>query len=552
MPAHAQVETVPTHHPVYTFLKRMEVKGFIGRYHDAVLPISRERVGEYLSDLHKERENLTASENGSLADFLSEFQYDISGSTEGYHSLIESDQQTFGGAIAEEISNREKFLYVYHDSSVSFFANGLVTLDARWIDGDALGKDRSVFFQFGGRLRGTAFDRVGYSLQATNAQFWGSRALLQRDRLINQSFALRTPDAKNFDFAEGYVRYDGDIFSVQIGRERLLWGNGYEQKLTLSENVRVYDFIRADAQYKSIKYTFVHAWLLGRKSFIEVTHPEDTSFTFYEPVVADKYVAAHRIEFSFPGLFDIGAQEMVVYSNRAPDLAYLNPLNVIESAQRSREERDNVFWGFDIQTHFIRGVEFTGSVLLDDIHFGRAFANSWVNRYAVQAGVMLADPLGIDNTSFMMEYTRVEPFVFSHNRSRDNDFGSLGQPLGPWIGPNADSWFFRADYFPERNLAFSVRVSLSRQGENVFDSTGTLIYNAGGNILLPHRDQDPLTKSFLSGTLIKSRRVEFIGLFELINQLWLEGRYAYEAEENATLPSTTNNHNINFQVRMEL
>ena len=37
----AQVETVPANHPVYIFLKRMEVKGLIDRYHDAILPISR-------------------------------------------------------------------------------------------------------------------------------------------------------------------------------------------------------------------------------------------------------------------------------------------------------------------------------------------------------------------------------------------------------------------------------------------------------------------------------------------------------------------------------
>jgi hypothetical protein len=243
---------------------------------------------------------------------------------------------------------------------------------------------------------------------------------------------------------------------------------------------------------------------------------------------------------------------MVIYGNRAPDLAYLNPVTMIESAQRSRDERDNVLWAFDIQTHFLPGLELTGMILFDDIHFSEFFKPRWYNRYGYQAGMMLTDPLMIPNTSIMIEWTRIEPYVFAHDRSRDGNYGSLGAILGPRIGPNADSWFFRADYLPTRNLFLSVRVLLQRNGENVVDSAGRLIKNVGGDFLQGHRPSDPLDKVFLDGILVKTRRVDLTATYEIVNQMWLDAWYLYESTNNTSLGIMDINHTFGARIRMEL
>jgi hypothetical protein len=367
--------------------------------------------------------------------------------------------------------------------------------------------------------------------------------------VIGQAYTLNVLNAHNFDFVEGYARYDAKIVSVQIGRERLLWGNGYAEKMIASDNVRVYDFIRADAEYKSLKYTFLHAWLLGKRSELTFKLPFDTTSSFIEPVVADKYFAAHRIEFSFPGLFDIGGQEMVIYSNRSPDLAYLNPVTLIESAQRSREERDNVFWAFDIQTHFLRNLELHGTFLLDDLNFPDLFTDAWSDRHAVQFGMMYTDAFGIGNASLMVEYTRVKPYVFAHNRSRDDEYTSLGAPLGPSIGSNADEWFFRADYFPLRNLSLSARVTLVRHGENFY--RGDTLVNVGGNIFQPHRDRDSERAPFLAGHLVKTRRISGIASYEFVNQMWFDLLCEFETIKNTATASSQRNNTTDLRVRIE-
>jgi len=548
----AQVETVPAIHPVYVFLKRMEVRGLIERYHDAILPLSRKEVAHFLQEINKKSDDLTGAEQGWLREYLSEFQFDVTGTADEFNSLISTGDQKQTSGFDELFSSREKYLYAYHDSSLSFFVNGLLTFDARRITGDALGRDHAEFVQGGGRIRGTVYGRLGYYLQATNAQFWGSRDLLLRDRLISQTQAIRTGDAQNFDMSDGYVRYDGGIVSAQLGTERVLWGNGYDQQMFLSDNPRTFPFIRADAEYKSLKYSFLHGWLLGNRSYLLFSPLADSSVKFVEPVTDDKYVVAHRLEFSFPHLFDIGGQEMLIYSNRAPDLAYLNPLIVLESAQRARDERDNNSWAFDIQTHFIRGLELQATMLFDDLHFAEFFKSRWYNRYAYQAGLFLTDPWLWPDMSLMLEWTRGDPYVFAHYRSRDDNFTSAGAILGPRIGPNADSWFFRLDYLPERNLYLSLRVLFSRKGNNVVDDAGRLLKNVGGDVMIGHLPADTsISKNFLDGIRVNSRTIDLIGTYEIVNQLWLDCWYMFESVKNVNFGTSENNHTFGVRVRTE-
>jgi len=548
--AFAQVENVPANHPVYSFLDRMETRGLLGYYFDAVKPFSRRDVARWLSDIKDRDSLLSGTEKEFLADYRSEFAYDLDGNRERIRSLINPPDSSGFTVTGHLPGSEEKFLFATADSSISLFVNGLLDLDARGITGDALGAQSAQYVQFGGRFRGTAFDHLGYYLQGTNAQFWGSRDLLQRDPMISQAHTIYVTDTQNFDFAEGYVKYGGEIASVQVGRERLLWGVGFDQPMIASENVRVYDFIRAQARYKWFQYTFLHAWLLGHSSSVSFTVPGDTT-VFTEPTNADKYFAAHRFEVSFPGAVAFGFQEMVIYSNRAPDLAYLNPLIVIESAQRSRGERDNVYWAFDLETRCIDGLQLKGTILFDDLHLGEFFQPRWYNKYAYQAGVTLTDPLFFPNLYLMVEYTRVEPFTFSHDRSREGSYSSLGSLLGPRIGPNADSWAFRLDWLPINRVTLTGKAVFGRSGENEYDASGLLVRNVGGDIAQPHRPSDPTDRVFLDGIRINNTWLQAAASWEALHQFWVEGRYLYEMVDNMTESSKGINRTWEIRTRLE-
>ncbi len=548
----AQQETVPVGHPVYAFLKRMDAGGRLERYRDAVLPLSRNTVAGYLGEIDRARSSLSRADQGWLADFLAEFHFDLTGSLEKTRSLLGAEGGSTGERLLAELGNAEKFLYASSDSLTSLFVNALVDVDARAIRGDALGSTHTEYLQFGGRIRGTALGHIGFSAQATNAQFWGSRDLLGRDPQISRSYTLYTTDAQNFDFSEGYIRYGSNLISVEVGQQRMLWGFGQGQPMVLSENPQVFPAIRMDIEYKALKYTFLHAWILGQNSSVTFEIPQDTSATYSEPVIADKYLAAHRIEFSFPGVLDFGFSETYIYANRSVDLAYLNPFVLLESAQRSRGERDNGAWAFDLRTRCIPALQLHGTFVYDDIHVGHLFHDVWYDRYAWQAGLVYADPFTIPNTTLYAEYTHVEPWMYGHNRSREGSFTSGTYLLGPQIGPNADSWYFRLDVTPARNLFLSARVLIPRKGQNVYDASGYLVVNAGADPLVPHRSVDPETKQFLGGNLEKGTAAEFRFRYEPVNQIWLEGSYQYDRLVRVTAGGTEVNHTVILHLRTEL
>lgn len=528
--AFSQAENVPAHDPVMSFLKTMEVKGILRSYDDVVLPISRASVARYLTIIDASRDRLSGVERERLDDLLSEYQYEIAGSVARFDALLSASGDRIDSVGTGIRPGRERVAVLHADSVVTLFANALVSLDTRHVSGDVQGVLGTHYLEVGLRARGTLLGRLGYSFRMTNAQFWGSRDLLYLDERIAQSHALGVGNIQNFDFAEGSVRYDAGFLSAQIGRDRVLWGNSvFGEKMVLSDHPRAFDHLRADLSYGVFRYTFLHAWILGSESRVFFMIGSDSSTAHSEPVIADKYFAAHRFGLSFPGVIDIGFQEMVVYSNRSVDLAYLTPLSLIESTQRSRGERDNVMWVFDLKTRFIPNIQLTGTILYDDINVPDMFSDLWTDRYAWQVGAQWADPFTIPNTCLLVEYTRVEPYVFSHGRSRDNNFTSLGRILGPAVGPNGDAWQFGVSVVPRWNLSISGSVLLGRHGLNhVNPWTGELDKNFGADPLIPHRNEDPERKVFLAGTLQKTMRLDLSVRWEPMNGVWWEGLYRQE------------------------
>ena len=547
----AQVENVPVENPVYTFLKRMDLKNVISNYRDVILPISRKQVAKYLQQAKAHPNDLTETERQQLDDFSVEFQFDLSRTNDSLYTLIDSNGVELTGQGT--FNNAQKYLYAGNDSSSSIFIDCLLTYDARRSDGDALGHQQANFVQFGGRIRGTLYDKLGYFLYGTNAQFWGSRDVLRRDKYISQAYTLGILDAKNFDLSEGYVRYESGIISAELGQERLLWGHGYGDKMIVSDNVRQFPFVRADVNYKGLTYTFMHGWLLGSDSSVRFQIPGLTGPSSYvtEPVVADKYIAAHRLGLTISSM-SIGFQEMAIYSNRSVDLAYLNPLILIESAQRSRQERDNILWAFDAEDHVLHNVELQGTLVLDDLNFPKLGTSSSQNKFAVQGGTMVVDPICLSNTSIAVEYTRVNPYTFSHERSRDDNYGSFGQILSHHIGPNSDSWFFKFDYQPMYRLSTSFRFELQRHGEDVFDSTGNLVKNVGGDYLIPQRDSDPQSVSFLDGNRVITDVFQIYITYEIINQVLLDCHYQLTRQKDFAHDLVTHNHDYGITLRLGL
>ncbi|MGV8018743.1 MAG: hypothetical protein AB2L26_11275 [Ignavibacteria bacterium] len=71
-----QMELVPVEHPVYEFLKKMQVEGIIPEYSSANLPLSRKAVGNYIDKILSSR-TLSGIESKLAKEYHTEFYYDV-------------------------------------------------------------------------------------------------------------------------------------------------------------------------------------------------------------------------------------------------------------------------------------------------------------------------------------------------------------------------------------------------------------------------------------------------------------------------------------------
>src|SRR4030095_3899156 len=86
--AFSQVEFVDVSHPVYNFLKRMQLKKIIPDYNSSNIPMSRKEVASYLSQIQNKISSQTNTDKKLLRDYEVEFEYDISNETKNQSSLF--------------------------------------------------------------------------------------------------------------------------------------------------------------------------------------------------------------------------------------------------------------------------------------------------------------------------------------------------------------------------------------------------------------------------------------------------------------------------------
>ncbi len=482
----SQVENVPASHRVYDFLKRMEVRGIIKNFDDGSLPLSRNEVANFLAEIYSQKEKLTERELGYLELLMIEFENEL-GREKFFETSILKDGLKFRDGI---FSDRAKYLYTYRDTNISFFVDALLNIDSRF------SRTSNVHLvEIGGRLRGTYDGKLGFYLQSTDGQSFGSKELALEDPRLKQNYKFNEQGSVNFDFTDAYIKYQTKHLSFQIGRENIAQGYGFSGKLFVSKTSPVFDFFKIRFKYKGVSYDFVHSWLLGTKFLL----PDTISGNV--PFVNSKYLATHRLSFNFWGKFYFGVWEGVIYTKRFPELAYLNPINFYKSAEHSLQDRDNALLGFDFKANFFKNFQFYGTILIDDINFPLIGTGWYGNELGYQVGFYFAS--FVKDADFIFEYTRIEPYVYSH-RFNENNYTHNGFLIGHEIGPNSDDFFAKIIYLLSKRATLSIFVERIRHGRNPVVGADTI--NVGGDFNLGHRAWDAEKVRFLDGVIEKKFR----------------------------------------------
>lgn len=519
------VEQVPVGDDVYDFLRHLSVRGLIRDYSEAALPISEHDIVRFLHqpDVSK----LSASEEARRQKFLRTFE------REPYDAVTLFPADHAQALLFEGIpTDADKYLYRWRDtaSRSDLQVHALASLEFR--DRNKPTSGHAELGVIGGRISGTIGGHVGFFMETTNGQTFGDSTIAAEDPSIakNKNFAIYTHTF--FDNTSAELSYHYDWFTAKIAREAISIGGSYQgNNILVSPDIQQPDFISIGAHIGAVRYEATIASLLGEARFssrLDSTFVSSGSGAYIDP----KYLTIHNLTFMIGDDVELGFTDMVIYSRRF-DLAYANPFSFLKSVEASLNDRDNGLLGMHARWRVTDGFELRGQGLMDDIIFSKIGTGFWGNKFAWQIGAMWAAPFGLRDVEVALEHTRVEPFVYSHFNSQ-NTFSTSGQIIGASIGPNSISWWGMIHWTPTAKLDLEATVLYVAHGENRYDSTGAVTYNAGGDFEHTIATLEDESRAY---TILNGRRV---------NMLTLQGSIRYEVWRGVSLYGSVLNRSVDY------
>lgn len=521
----AQVENVPLENGVYTFLKEMEVKQIIHGINEDVPNLRYGEVKEFLKEIELKKVELSSTELALLKKYQDEF-YNEQINEENSWELFGKQPNLFTSPFSV-FDDKVKYLYVLQEENVNLYAEMIGHFNyGHRVEPSTTNAE---LYDVGVRFRGTVADHLGYNLTFIKGGVSGTRDFSRIvDPRLNYSFKFNEniENIMNYDYTEGYLQYytspvdDMDLL-FQIGREKMTMGYGYNSKLTMSGNHPTFDFLKFKFSYGILDFTSIHGSTVGEFSdILEERY--------------NKYFAINRFKFSFENVGDFGIGEIIVYSGRGLELAYVNPLLFYKFAEMSLQDRDNGLVFLDFKTNAIKNIEFHGTFFLDENLIGHLQNLSrYSNKTAYQLGGMWYEVFGLSDLSFFAEYTKIRPYVYSHRTEADS-YTSYGQIVGHKIGPNSDEIFLKTAYNINEWIRPSLSYSYIRSGENVYED-GVLIKNVGGDAFQPFRNEvDSETAEFLDGNRINSTEIIFSTRIEPVRDIIFDISYNYISRDHVT------------------
>lgn len=511
-----QVETVPADHPVYPFLKRLQVEGILKSYNDIVLPKSKEEVQNYLLQIDSCKNLLSESDREYLATMFNHLGL-------SKKSMLIFDD--FPNKLWENIIyNKERHLYNYSDSVINFSVDPV--FEYKFIHSNKY-KANASLLNLGGRIFGSYNGWLGFYLQGSNGIVFNNRNVAEFDPRVKESYTFNKTDINFFDGTSGYIRLKEGIVSLQMGRERILWGQSYINRMVLSDNPQLFDFVRFNLAYKTLTYNFIHGWLVQPPTVNYV----DSLFTNIKSKNS-KYIALSRLGYTPSDNLSLGISQFVIYSNRPFEAAYLNPFLFWESAQRSMNDLDNSFLALDGRYLVTNGMEISGNIVFDDIKFDVLAKGNFANisnRSAWQIGIMLTNPVLFNNSDFKIEYVQIRPYVFSHPGVGESlTYTNNGNLLGINLQPNSTRFSLQFDYMFSGKIYSSILWNHTLHGNNVYDSNDNLVKNYGGSVFYDYNVHSQIITPLLSGNLEKDDQVQLNFLYEISFGYYMGFNYTFQ------------------------
>ncbi|MCF0223969.1 MAG: hypothetical protein HUK20_06845, partial [Fibrobacter sp.] len=263
----------------------------------------------------------------------------------------------------------------------------------------------------------------------------------------------QSENKRTWDLFAANMSYDLDAVKLLAGFDYIAWGPARRNHAILrgesnpyrpwqDSSSRIFD--PAPTPYFGYEFT------IGPITYSQY------AMRLFERKGYGKYLHAHRLDLKLPAKINLGLSETSLYGSTTEDTpnpnldadscgrefewAYVIPFIPYVFEEHLQGDQDNISLSFDISVKTIPGWEFYGELLWDDMKSPTSMFDDswWGNKWAASVGIARDNVhLGPATIDWFTEYTRIEPWVYTHHKGGGYTFASYNQSLGSDLGPNS-------------------------------------------------------------------------------------------------------------------
>ena len=278
-----------------------------------------------------------------------------------------------------------------------------------------------------------------------------------------------------------YMSIGGHNWNVQLGRDKLNWGNGETGNLVLSDWADWYNFIKFTTYWKILKFSVVYASLESHLTPEEKDYDavgEGLTQGNYENF-RERYKAlvAHRLEARITDKFTMAATEAIIFGNKYPEFGNMNPVSIFHSV--FAPEYSNVIFSLEADYAIFRGFDLYAQVAMDEMKLSIENGESArPTALGYLAGARYLFPVGDGIMKFVLEGAYTDPYLYNrwHPLTRfttrrrywsylSGDYLYLDKATGYRYGPDAVIGFLAGEYRIPSDLMLKADVTLKFLGE---------------------------------------------------------------------------------------
>ncbi len=500
----AQTVSVPLSYWGYDAVERWEVRGLISNAFTSSKPFSRLEMAEYIADAWKTYRESPEKFTRTDVEQLSYLSFDFAEELKSY-DLPPADG-TWEPRLRKVFRKQplkffNKLFYTnyrnglsFHHNEFNLYADLVLNTSSQQLLDSLPGRFRQSGWSNGVLFRGNLGHYVGFYFNLTDNHMQDQRwqgQTIPYEVLQESGYPQLAARGDNgtFDFDENAatLTFNYKYFYLVYGREYNQWGVGHNGNLMLSTNAPLYDQIKFVVRYWRFKYTHLTA-------FLEYISPEARRSIKSQPYIS-QYWSGNRLDLDLGRGWQIGLSEAIIYGDRPLQVGYLNPLSFFKSLEHFYGDLDNGSLSLEFQWRALPGLKLYGEWFIDDITTGQLGSNFYGNKFAWQGGFFLVNPFSLPDVDFLVEYTRIKPYVYSQSYRDYNKYKHYDTILGDFIGPNSDDWYFRLRRRFGKFLEIGLDYEQYRHGSNPADR------NVGGDPDQPHVGGDARDAVFLDGIL---------------------------------------------------